>query len=159
MSLKVVKDQTRNALKALESLNKSRVLIGIPSEENNREDGEPIGNAQLGYIQENGSPARNIPARPFLVPGVAKAETDCANILGKYAKVAFKDPKAIEKGLTAAGILAVNSVKATIKSGEGFAPLAPSTLAARRRAGFSGTKPLIRTGQLLNSINFVVREK
>jgi len=159
MSVKVVRDQTRNALKALESLSATRVLIGIPSEENSREDGSPIGNAQLGYIHENGSPARNIPARPFLVPGVSKAEDACAEVLGKYAKVAFKDPSAIEKGLTAAGTLAVNSVKATIKSGEGFAPLAAGTLAARRRAGAQGTKPLIRTDQLLNSINFVLRKK
>jgi hypothetical protein len=58
-----------------------------------------------------------------------------------------------------AGIIAQNSVKAAIRSGEGFAPLAPATLAARKRAGAKGTKPLIRTGQLLNSITYVVRPK
>jgi len=158
MSMKVVRDQTRNALKALESLAEKRVLVGIPSSENNRTDGEPIGNAQLGFIHENGSPARNIPARPFLNPGVKKVEKQAAEILGKFAAVSFKDPNAIEKGLNAVGLLAVSSVKATIKAGEGFDPLKEGTLAARRRKGAQGTKPLIRTGQLLNSITYVLRK-
>lgn len=36
-----------------------------------------------------------------------------------------------------------------------FAPLSPLTKAARRLAGFRGTKPLIRTGELRNSISVV----
>ncbi|MDD1617199.1 MAG: hypothetical protein LUQ28_12105, partial [Methylococcaceae bacterium] len=59
--------------------------------------------------------------------------------------------------LTKAGIVAQNSVKATITKGEGFEPLAESTIKARQRKGFKGTKPLIRTGQLRNSITYIVK--
>jgi len=63
----------------------------------------------------------------------------------------------ITAALTKAGIVAQNSVKAAITKGEGFAPLADATVKARQRKGFKGTKPLIRTGQLRNSITYIVK--
>lgn len=40
-----------------------------------------------------------------------------------------------------------------------FVPLAPATIKARQRQGFKGTKALIRTGALLNAIQYVVDKK
>ena len=40
--------------------------------------------------------------------------------------------------------------------GKPFAPLAPTTLAARRLRGFGGTKALLRRGDLRNSITVIV---
>ncbi len=157
MSLKITKDNTAQVLSAIQEMAGRHVVVGIPSEKAQRIDEEDT-NAQIGYVNEFGSPAKNIPARPFLIPGIDQASEKCANVLGKFAKQVFHDAAAIDRGLNAAGIIAVSSVKNRIKAGEGFAPLSERTLAERKQAGFKGTKPLIHTGQLLNSITYVVRE-
>lgn len=156
--MKVTKDNVDSMLAAVKAMANQRVLVGVPSEEAPRR-GEPLNNATLAYIHENGSPARNIPARPFLKVGVESAKPKLLSTLKAYAKQAFTNKAAIEQGLNAAGLVAQSAVKNRIRSGEGFAPLKPGTLAARRRKGAKGTKPLIRTGQLLNSITYVVRDK
>lgn len=158
MSVTILKDNVAAVMQTLHNMARKHVLIGIPADASGRND-DGITNASLGFIHENGSPARNIPARPFLKPGVEQVSQKAADILGKFAKTAFDNPNDIDKGLNAAGLIAQASVKRRIVSGEGFAPLAARTLAARAAKGAKGTKPLIRTGQLLNSINFVVREK
>jgi phage gpG-like protein len=159
MSISIIKDKVAAVLLSLKDIGAKRVYVGIPSSGNTRQ-GIPIGNASLGYIHENGSPANNIPARPFLKVGVAAAKAQIAAILKSAAKKsADGDKSAVDKGLNAVGLTAQASIKKTIKAGEGFVPLAVSTIAARKRKGVQGTKPLIRTGQLLNSINYVVRDK
>lgn len=157
MSMTVTKDITAAVLQTVQDMAMKRVLIGIPAEKAPRKDGDET-NAEIGYLHEHGSPARNIPARPFLKPGVEQAAQKCADVLGKFAKTAFNNPDDIDKGLNAAGLIAQTSVKKRIISGEGFAPLSARTLAERKRSGAKGTKPLIRTAQLLNSITYVVRE-
>lgn len=158
MSVTVTRDNAKNVIAAIQDMAKKHVLVGIPSSENGRNDGS-IGNAALGAIHENGSGVRNIPARPFLKPGVAAAADQCVKVLKSAAQNAFTDKNAIDKGLNAAGLIAQASVKKRILSQEGFTPLKAATLAARKRKGAKGEKALIRTGQLLNSITYVVREK
>lgn len=155
MSLKVTADKVSATIKSINAIARAKVLVGIPANESARSD-DPIGNAGIGYIQEFGSPAQNIPARPFLIPGVKAVQDDCVQMLEEAAKEVLDDGK-MTAALTKAGIIASNSVKATITKGEGFAPLAESTLKARQRKGFKGTKPLIRTGQLRNSITYIVK--
>lgn len=159
MSVSVLFDHSAAILKAIQTMAQKDVLVGIPEAENTRKDDPDIGNATIGFINENGSPARNIPARPFLVPGVRAAADRCANVLKIGAQAAFHDPAALDKALNGAGQIARDSVKRRITSQEGFAPLAESTIAARERKGFKGTKALIRTGQLLNSITYVVKDR
>jgi phage gpG-like protein len=160
MSLTTVKDITDQVMKSIHAMSKQQVLIGIPADAKARPDDAWVTNAQLGYLHEFGSPARNIPARPFLIPGVKAATERCEKILKDSARHALShDTNAIERGLNQAGLMAQASVKQTLKQGEGFAPLKESTLQARRRKGFKGESPLIRTGQLLNSITYVVRDQ
>jgi len=156
--MKITKDNVDSMLEAVKAMAAKRVLVGVPSAEAPRR-GDPINNATLAFIHENGSPARNIPARPFLKPGVAGAKDKLVSTLRVYAKQALTDKSAIEKGLNAAGLVAQSAVKNQIRSSIGMKPLASGTLAARRRKGAKGEKPLIRTGQLLNSITYVVRDK
>ena len=159
MKVEVVKDITDKVLANIQKMASQRLLIGIPAQKAARK-GDPINNAALGFIHENGSPARNIPARPFLVPGVRAATPKCLSVLKQSGQAALKaGPEALEKGLNAAGLIAQSAVKRQIVSQEGFTPLKAGTLAARKRKGFKGDKALIRTGQLLNSITYVVREK
>lgn len=158
MSVTVLKDDSARILRAIQDMARKEVLVGIPADKTGRKDGE-ITNAALGFIHENGSAARNIPPRPFLLPGVKAASAKCAEVLKSYAQKAITGAATIDQGLNAAGLIAQASVKKRIQSGEGFAPLKSSTLEARARKGAKGTKPLIRTGQLLNSITYVVRDK
>lgn len=178
--LTVTKDILAEVVRSINNLVKKDVLVGIPdttAERNQDEDSGPINNATLGYIHENGSPARNIPARPFLVPGVADAQERIEQRLNKAAKAALGNQRRkSDDELEAAGMIARDSVKRKINSGE-FEPLSEATLRARAAKGRKGAKaelesraqgnapnndnarPLIDTGQLRNSINYVVRNK
>lgn len=170
-------DRLNAVIKSITALTKMDVLVGIPESENQRDEAEEPNNAALGYIHEHGSPVNNIPARPFLVPGVADAKGQYRPRLIRAAQLALDGKtKDALKQLEAAGILAEQGVKAKINSGD-FVPLSDATVAARARRGRKGAaaelerrasglpagtdlaKPLIDTGQLRNSITHVVREK
>lgn len=159
----VVFDGVAKFKESIKSLQQTQLLVGIPSEKDERNDDDPdiklpISNAALGYIEEFGSPDQNIPARPSLIPGVEKVKDKLADEFKYSAIECFNDPGAIEKHQNRAGIIAVSSVKATLTEGEGFEPLKDSTIAARKRAGFKGEKPLIRSGQFRNSFTYVIRK-
>jgi phage gpG-like protein len=151
-------DNEPKLAKAVQALTSKEVLVGIPSEAAPRR-GSKINNATLGYIHDTGSPAANIPARPFLGPGILQAKDRILSRLKKMGESAIKGvPTSVEDGLNAIGLIAVNSVRAKIQSGP-FAPLAKSTIRARLRRGRTGVRPLIDTGQLRNSITYVLRDK
>ncbi|HLH04953.1 MAG TPA: hypothetical protein VKX25_19450 [Bryobacteraceae bacterium] len=161
VTTKVTKDNVGELLRSLQELARRDVLVGVTEERSDRDDPEAgtLGNASLAYIHEHGSPVQNIPARPFLEPGIQAAKERVAGMFEKAAQAALdgKEAAAVQ-ALDKAGLIAQNTVRARITSGP-FAPLAQATLAARRRRGRTGTKPLIDTGQLRNSITYVVREK
>ena len=157
MTVQVTRDIADKVLANIRAVPQKKLLVGIPAEENAR--GEEIGNASLGFIHEYGSPARNIPARPFLVPGVQDAEPQAVAMLAKPTGDALeKGVDVLVRGLERAGLVCQAAVKKRIVSQDGFAPLSPRTIAARQRKGYKGTKALIRTGQLLNSITYVIRK-
>ena len=190
----IVKDKLKEIVQSINSLVSQVVLVGIPEvDDARREDDESgkvkiskgivsggsetqINNATLGYIHEHGSPANNIPARPFLVPGVQNAQTKIESRLKKAANAALDGNFGnVDNELNGAGMVARDSVKSKINSGD-FSPLEDSTLKARARKGRKGAeeelasrlagnkpsndsvKPLIDTGQLRNSINYVIRK-
>lgn len=156
-------DRLNELIRNITSLVKQRVLVGVPAAKTKRdpEPGEPsnITNAAIGYVQEFGLPTNNIPARPFLVPGIKAAQSRITGALKSAARSAltFK-PSQAQNSFVAAGLIAQNSARRTLTDGAGFAPLAPATLAARRRRGRTGTRPLVDTGQLRNSITYVIRK-
>lgn len=183
--------ETKNLVPRLvQSLNailKKEVLVGIPEDTTGREDpdGGPMTNATLGYIHETGSPAANIPARPFLVPGVEDALDRIETELGRALKAACNfDETGAEAHLMNAGILGSNGAKRRINSNIP-PPLTPATIRNRRRgrqtksrraseetylkllkegmdpgsaqAG-AGIVSLIDSGQLRNAITSVIRD-
>lgn len=159
MGARITKDGLARVLRSIQQLAAQEVLVGIPSETTERQDGEPINNATIGYIQETGSPANNLPARPFLVPGVESVQKEATNQLKRGGDAALSGRAMdADKAMHAAGIIAQNGVKAKINSGVPPA-LAASTLAARRRRGRTGEKPLIDKGELRNSVTYVIRKK
>jgi hypothetical protein len=165
LSLKVTKDEVAKVLAGIRGIEREQVLVGVPDARAERrvdpaeEDKGPINNAAIGYMMENGSPLANIPARPHLKPAIAEKR---AELIAEYREGA----KAILGGKATnatavhhrVGLIAEAAVKAKITDGE-FLPLAPRTIAARKRRGRKSEKPLIDTGQYRNSITHVVRPK
>jgi hypothetical protein len=149
-------DKLENSIKRLTGKD---VLVGIPEDETQRKEADGITNAMLAYIHDTGSPSQNIPARPFMDPGIKDAKTRIVARLKKMGEDTLDgNTSAVDKGLDAIGLIAVSAIRAKITSGP-FAPLSPSTIRARLRRGFTGEKPLIVTAQLRNAINYVVRKK
>lgn len=155
-------------LSDLAALGRKVVLVGIPSDKSGRKG--PINNAVLGYVHEFGSPAAHIPPRPFLIPGVRNASKDVAD---RFA-LALKDIGSgvgLEAAMHEIGMMVMKSVQKVLQTSEDMKPLAPSTLAARKRWSKKknrktdaeiqqyGYRPLLRTRALFRSIHYVVRDR
>lgn len=169
-------DTAQSILDALKAIGKKEVLVGIPKEDSQRED-VPFGNAGIGYLNEYGSAAQNIPPRPHLTPGVKSVEDQTVPALKVAAQAVLegKDSAAMS-ALNQAGRLAVQGVHRFIKAAD-FTPLADSTVEARARRKRKGAKaelarraagespgtalakPLYDTGKYLAAITHVVRDK
>lgn len=174
----ITKDSVKEVLKTIRDLTNKRVLVGIPESADARPEGK-AGNALIGYVQENGCPELNIPARPFLVPGVQNATEESTRILKRAGVAALQgDGSEVDNRLNQVGLMCAASVKDKMDTGP-FKPLADSTLEARVRKGGGsqvgakeelesrregnppGTdlaQPLIDTGNLQNSITYVIRD-
>jgi hypothetical protein len=184
-SVTITKDNVSKVFKEIADLVGKQVLIGIPDNGQNKRDDEPVNNATIGYAMEFGLPANNVPARPFLIPGVKKARSAALRQLRQSADAALNgDAKGVDAGLARAGIVASNEVKHQINSNIP-PPLKPETIRGRHRARQTkmreseevylrmvargidpgaaqadvGIVALINTGQLRNSITYVVRKK
>jgi len=153
----VTADFVGDFLDVLAKLKTDSVLVGIPEEKTARKAGDPINNATLLAINNFGSPANNIPARPVMSIGIKNAQDAIADQFGKAASFALTNgSNAVDVFYERAGIIASNSIKKAINDQEGFPGPAESTLKARARRGFRGTKSLIVTGQMRNAITYVV---
>ena len=126
------------------------MVVGVTAKSNARSD--ELTNADLAMIHEFGSPAHNIPERSFLrKPLINNAEAVAnlaKNAIGKF--IAGKI-SAVE-ALGAIGEEAKGISKEAIS--DGISPaLKPATIKRKK-----SSKPLIDTGQLLNSITYEVRK-
>jgi hypothetical protein len=184
--LEVKVDKFADVLRSINLLVAQQVLVGVPDSTTERIDEKgPMNNATLGYIHEFGSPSANIPARPFLIPGVENAQDMIESRLKKATQAALNgDAQKVEANLIAAGLGTADSARDVILAGD-FDPLKAATIAARRRprdtksqrdaemlyAGLlaqgvstddaqvlAGIKPLINTAQLMKSITYVLRK-
>lgn len=161
--VKITKDALDDVFKCFKSLTKSQVLVGVPDANADRkpeagEAKEPT-NATIAYVHEFGSPARNIPARPFLLPGIRAAREDIVKQMRKGAETALNGKlDDIDKCFHAVGLTAQNHIRARITDGP-FAPLSPRTLSERKAKGRTSEKPLIDTGQLRAAVTYVITDK
>jgi hypothetical protein len=156
--VQTIVDNVAKAIAGIEKLATTRVMVGVPAEKGSRNDGEPINNAALLYIHENGAPEAGIVARKTLLPGVKSVKDELATIFEKTGHAALDGrPEAVDRGFNAAGLKAQSAVRAKFGSSE-LAPLKPATIEARKRQGRTGTRPLINRSELRNAINYVIRK-
>lgn len=159
--VKVTLDATGEFVKAIKALGRNVVMVGVPSTTATRqpEPGEMVvlNNAQIAYIHEHGAPEANIPARPFLAPTINAEAANIHKRLTRAGERAFdgEDPMVEMHRL---GAEVVSAIRRKITEGP-FIPLSPVTLRQRLARGRTGDKPLIDTGQLRRSINYVIRKR
>lgn len=164
------------------------VLVGVPEQRDPRRDTtagqkRKIGNAGLAYIHDNGAPRSGIPARPFMQPGISRAQERINLELLQAARAQLTgDRDKVDLHLRRAGLIAQNSIRSVINEGEDFEPIQEATKRARirrrrayqrlprrseaRRRYMENTQaerdsmhPLVDTAQLRNSITYVIAEK
>ncbi|MGH7867905.1 MAG: hypothetical protein ACREP9_09840 [Candidatus Dormibacteraceae bacterium] len=159
----MTKDRMREVMLPLTEIMNKEVLVGVPRQTADRHDAEgkpvEINNAALAYIHNYGAPEANIPARPFMEPGIRKAKDKIAGYLKQAGDYATKQNGAgVQRAMMAAGDVAVASIKGIIVAG-GFVPLKPATIAARRRRGNRSRKPLLDTRQMFGALTYVLADK
>jgi hypothetical protein len=153
--LKTTKDNTRQLYQALTRIARSKVYVGIPVENNPRDDDSEIGNAALLFIHAHGSPARSIPQRQVIEPAVEANRELITKPLGDGARALLDgDPSKARAALEAAGQLAANaSIRWFTDPRNNWAPNAPSTI---RRKG--SDRPLINEGEMRGAITYFIDE-
>ena len=168
----------------LRSLTNVEVLVGFPEDTAHRDEEHGPTNAQLAYIHDNGAPEANIPARPFMVPGIESVQSKLVYKLRRTITAVMEGKAdAVQIGFTQVGITAVLAIQSTINEGVP-PPLSEATLRNRLRKGRKGgagarkgaaieldrrwdgqvpsvefAKPLVDTAQMRNAVNYVIRNR
>lgn len=184
-NLQVLADNLPQLQADLALLVGTEVLVGFPEDTTDRDPDDegkpPLTNAVLGFIHDNGAPEVNIPARPFMKPGIESVESALADDLVRGAMQVFKAPEnnkgaTVDKMYHRVGLRAATAIKRKINEGVP-PPLADLTLARRAAKGRKGAqkeldnraqglppstalaKPLIDTGEMRNAVTYAIRSR
>lgn len=145
----------------IESLSKYSIEIGVISEDSGRKETVSYGitNAELMQIHENGSPIKNIPARPVLDLTIMWTEQHLIKrVLDSIIEGVFEKnwgKVEIERELSRMCIRMENHAREIIYDNNGT--LAPNSPQVAKRK--KGNHPLFDTGQLARSITCKLRVK
>ena len=174
-------------VKRLQGLQKRQIQVGIPQKTSSRR-GEGINNAELLYIhthgtrrkamrkemqegmdrglkyseafslyiQSHGSPLWHSPPRPVLEPAIKANKEKIALQFSKIIKAtADGNADAMERAITSTGITAQNACRSWFKDPRnGWPRNDPKTVKLK-----GSDKPLVDSGELRDSIVYVVREE
>lgn len=135
-------------LKMIKELGELQVRIGFQHGEATEDDGTDV--CDVAAWNELGTV--NMPSRPFLRKSVDENEGKIKSYLKSMKNVMLNGASA-EEILKEIGIFQKDLIQEKITDGE-FAPNAQSTI---RQKGSS--KPLIDTGRMRQSVNYVIKKK
>lgn len=139
------------ALKNINSLDDAVVLVGLPGRNSPKhEEGSQATVAEIAVINEFGSPANNIPARPFMAQTYERHGQSAIKFLERMAQQVARGKIPAKAALDRVGVYYTGRVKDTIVKGT-FAPNSPVTIAQKK-----SSKPLIDTGTMRNSVTHVL---
>ena len=165
--------------KSFEELSTLDLWVGVPSDKKDRKDTDEPNNAVIAYLNDNGSPAMGIPQRSFMRPGISDARQYIIKRMRKGGTAILAgETDAAHTTLADCGFRAQNAIRRRIIDGIP-PPLSQRTLeerianrtaikgtqaeldrrAAGEQAGIDLAKPLVATGQLKNSITYVIRKR
>lgn len=114
-------------------------------------DGTPV--APVAATGEYGNPANNQPPRPFFRNAIAEHESEWADSVARGIRAGFP----VEQVLEVVGAQIQGDVQASIATLMD-PPLAPATIAARKRKGNNSTKPLVDTKVMIGDVNYEVSD-
>lgn len=112
---------------------------------------KPISMVELAAVHEFGSPSIGVPERSFIRAGLKDDRDGMVRLLNDAARGIVAGTMSVETGLGRLGLWAQNAIKRKITGGDIPPPLKPRTIARK-----GSSKPLVDTGQLVNSITFEV---
>lgn len=174
--VRIVVDKTKQLAESLAALAGTKTLVGWPESSAGRDD--EMNNPTLAYIHHFGAPEANIPARPALSMGIQKNQGRINRRMEKAGRAALDGKKAQSLAqMQMMGQETADAVRSAIADGIP-PPLKDSTLRGRmrqrkggrkeaaaewaRRTGSAApgvdlAKPLLFSGQLSRSVNYVVQ--
>ena len=144
----IITPEGRRFQQMLKELGDLEVRIGFQHGDATEDDGTDI--CDIAAWNELGTV--NMPSRPFLRQSVDDNESKI-NAFLKQKKSDIVRGASAQQVLSEIGIFQKDLIQDKILSGE-FAPNAPSTV---RKKGSS--KPLIDTGRMMQSVNYVIKRK
>ena len=133
----------------IEKLKKLQVRVGYQQGDEQEEDGADL--CDVAMFNELGT--SNTPSRPFMRDSVDKHEDKINNFCKQQMKLLSTGKISTEEMLKSIGVFQKGLVQKEIRDGE-FVPNAPSTIKRKK-----SDKPLIDTGTMRQSVNFVIRNK
>lgn len=158
----------------------TEVLVGIPRSTAMR-PGDEISNAEIAYINEHGDPARRIPPRPFMEPGLQRCRDKVREAMAQGVQQ-LGTGGTLRPAAERVGLICQASIR-NVFTDNNWKPLSPRTIMARaqrtvsKHKGFAdksaraqqgmlqrelarraNDRPLIDTGALRQSITYVVTE-
>jgi len=126
------------------------VHVGFFSGKKSARTGGKADNPTIAAIHEFGT--REIPARPFIRPGLESNAADSRQLLNKLSKDFYDGKKTAKKVLNILGASAATAIKNFVTQGPSIPPpLKPATIARK-----GSSRALVDTGQLVNSITWHV---
>lgn len=124
------------------------IRVGVLSSAT-REDGADM--VVIAAVHEFGSPSIGVPERSFIRSGIREERDSLVKLLNVVARSIVGEKMTVDEGLGRLGLWAQTVVRKKIISGTITPPLAASTIARK-----GSDKPLIDTGQLVNSITWEI---
>jgi len=141
--------------KQIEELQKNQVRVGFQhGEETDEETGADL--ADIAMWNELGT--EYIPARPFLRQSVDDNAERISSACKSQLRAIVRGEKTAKDVLQTLGVMQKGLIQKTIKSG-GFEPNAPRTVKKKTKGKGGKTTPLIDTGRMRQSVNFVIKPK
>lgn len=150
-------EREQKIIERIKELKKKEILVGIPEDTADRREGE-INNPSLLYLHTHGSPLRNLPARPVIEAALEDSETQeviSADLKLVAEAIMEEDFTKAERLMKLTGMDAVNKIKEWFENPRNnWPPLKPATIKAKGSDAI-----LVDTGQMRNSITYVISEK
>jgi hypothetical protein len=141
----------RSTLKQAQGMSVNVGIIGQDASEAHA--GTELTNAEIGFLHEYGVPSINLPERSWLRSTFTVRRAELVQLQAAAARGLLAQRYTVAHALGLIGSWAAGAVREQItKYGPFlFVPLKPATIARKGRSS-----PLVDTGQLVNSISYVV---
>ena len=143
----------KEVMKRAVKVNRTMLVVSIPSDQNKRDAGEGITNAELGIIHEFGVTGKGIPERSFMRSTLSEESKNLNKLSGIKIAECLRGDISAHDAYAVVGDYLQGKIVDKIDSGE-FEENNPETI---KRKGSS--KPLIDEGELRASIKYEVRAR